>query len=70
MKILTYFNKNAVFISFALIFILAFILRILFINRPDGLWYDELVIYNEISKPSLGAVIVDTIKIDIHLETS
>ena len=66
MKILTYFNKNAVFISFALIFILAFILRILFINRPDGLWYDELVIYNEISKPSLWAVIVDTIKIDIH----
>ena len=66
MKILTYFKKNAVFISFALIFILAFILRILFINRPDGLWYDELVIYNEISKPSLWAVIVDTIKIDIH----
>lgn len=66
MKILDYIKKNGIYISFTIIFLLAFFLRLLLINRPEGLWYDELISFNEISKSSLFAVIIATIKADIH----
>jgi len=55
--------------NFWLIFvvILAAILRFLCIDKTGGLWYDELVSFDEASKNSILGVIFYTLKTDVHL---
>ena len=58
-----YFDK----IVFFVILILAVVLRLLFIDKPTGLWYDEIVSYKQASMPNVISVILYTLKTDVHL---
>lgn len=61
-----FFNKTN--ISFISIIFLSIVLRFLFLDKPNGLSYDELVgTYNAINHPNIGAVIAYTLKVDIHM---
>ena len=50
-----------------LILLSAFVLRVLCIDKVDGLWYDELVSYKEVVMPNVMSVIRYTLKTDVHL---
>ncbi len=41
---------------FFIILIVAIVLRILFLDKPSGLWYDELIMYNHACLPSLDII--------------
>lgn len=49
-----------------IIIILGAILRLLCVNKVDGLWYDELISYKQASQSNLLSVIFYTMKTDIH----
>lgn len=52
---------------FFIILIVAIVLRILFLDKPSGLWYDELAMYNEAVMPCLDIVKHFLYTNDIHL---
>ena len=55
------------FLIFIGIVLLGLILRMLFLDKAGGLWYDELLgSYNEAAQPNIFAVISYTMKNDIH----
>lgn len=55
-------NKTVLII----IFIIAAVLRLLFLDKAGGLWYDELVSYEEAVQNDIFSVISYTLKIDVH----
>lgn len=60
------FNKTN--ISLILIIILSIVLRFLFLDKVNGLSYDEIIgTYNEINKPNILSLISNILKTDIHL---
>ena len=59
------FSKNKLF--FTAIFLIATILRFACINKIDGLWYDELVMYNQAVQQNLKDVIITALSQDVHL---
>lgn len=63
---------NGIFLSknkiiFILIFLVALILRFACINKVDGLWYDELVMYNQAVQADFISVISTALTEDVHL---
>lgn len=60
-------NKEKTF--FIGIVLLAFVLRLLCLDKAGGLWYDEMVSYNEANQPDFLSVITYTLKTDVHLPT-
>lgn len=52
---------------FLLILTISVILRFLFIDKSDGLWYDELVMYNQASQPDFKSVVLTALTEDVHL---
>ena len=54
-------------ILFILIILIAAIVRFACINKADGLWYDELVMYNHAVQPNFKAVLYTAITEDVHL---
>lgn len=60
-----FLSKNK--IIFILIFLVALILRFLCINKADGLWYDELVMYNQAVQTDFKSVISTALTDDVHL---
>lgn len=59
------FSKNK--ILFIIVVFIAAILRFAFINKADGLWYDELVMYNQAVQANLKDVFLTAISQDVHL---
>ena len=57
-------RKNIILL---LILLSAFVLRVVCIDKADGLWYDELVSYKEVVMPNVISVIKYTLKTDVHL---
>lgn len=49
------------------ILIISIILRFLFLDKPSGLWYDEIVSFKQASQANILSVIIYTIKTDIHM---
>lgn len=48
------------------IMLLGAILRILFLDKPEGLWYDETIIYKQASQPDIFSVIAYTNQGDVQ----
>lgn len=48
------------------IMLLGAILRLLFLDKPEGLWYDETIIYKQASQPNIFSVIAYTKQVDIQ----
>lgn len=59
-------NKTLNIFSIVLILLGAFALRFLFLDKPSGFWYDELVTFNQIMLPSVKDVFLNVIETDIH----
>lgn len=57
-------KNKIIFIS---IFLVAFILRFACINKVEGLWYDELVMYNQAVQTDFKSVISVALTEDVHL---
>lgn len=61
-------KENIVNLSvFAVILLIAAVVRFAFINKPDGLWYDELVMYNQAVQPNLKSVLFTALTEDVHM---
>lgn len=62
-------KSNKIFLSvvFCLILLIATVFRLACLNKIDGLWYDELVIYNQTVQSSLKEVILYALVDDVHL---
>ena len=54
-------------ILFVLIILIAAIVRFACINKADGLWYDELVMYNQAVQQNFKAVLYTALAEDVHL---
>lgn len=65
-KILTK-NKIINILIFTIILLLAVVVRFLCIDKISGLWYDELVMYNQAFQSSLKKVVVTALSEDVHL---
>lgn len=65
-KILTK-NKIINILIFTIILLLAVVARFLCIDKTSGLWYDELVMYNQAFQSSLKRVIFTALSEDVHL---
>ena len=52
--------------TFCIILLLAIIFRFTCLDKVDGLWYDELTMYNEAVKPTFLQVLFFSLKDDIH----
>lgn len=59
-------DKILAIIVFCLILFLAVIFRFACINKVDGLWYDELTMYNEAVQPTFLKVLVYSLIDDVH----
>lgn len=62
-------KSNKIFLSvvFCLILLIATVFRLACLNKIDGLWYDELVMYNQAVQSSLKEVILYALVDDVHL---
>lgn len=60
-------NKIINILIFTTILLLAVVVRFLYIDKTSGLWYDELVMYNQAFQSSLKAVIFTALSEDVHL---
>lgn len=54
-------------IILCLILMVSVIFRLLFLDKPSGLWYDEIVSFKQASQNNILSVIVYTLKTDIHM---
>ncbi len=54
-------------ITFSAILLLAIIFRFACINKVDGLWYDELVMFNQVNQSNLLKTIFYSLTTDVHL---
>lgn len=59
-------NKIFLTIVFCLILLLAIVLRFACLNKVDGLWYDELTMYNEAIQPTFFKVLIYSLVDDVH----
>lgn len=48
------------------IILIAFILRVLFLDKPGGLWYDEMVFYTQASAGSVSEIARAVLNHDVH----
>lgn len=59
-------SKILSIIGFCVILLLAIVFRFACIDKVDGLWYDELTMYNEAVKPTFLQVLFFSLKDDVH----
>ena len=59
-------SKILSIIGFCVILLLAIVFRFACIDKVDGLWYDELTMYNEAVKPAFLQVLFFSLKDDVH----
>ncbi len=59
-------SKILSIIGFCVILLLAIVFRFACIDKADGLWYDELTMYNEAVKPTFLQVLFFSLKDDVH----
>lgn len=60
-------NKIINVLIFTIVLLLAVVVRFLYIDKTSGLWYDELVMYNQAFQSSLKVVIFTALSEDVHL---
>lgn len=63
-------KKDIKFLNIGILIFIVFIsvlFRTLCLNKPDGLWYDETVSYQEAIKPGIQAITAYTLQTDVHL---
>ena len=53
-------------VTFWLILAIAVIFRVTCIDKVNGLWYDELTMYNEAVKPTFLQVLFFSLRDDVH----
>ena len=59
-------SKILSIMTFCIILLLAIIFRFTCLDKVDGLWYDELTMYNEAVKPTFLQVLFFSLKDDVH----
>ena len=59
-------SKILSIMTFCIILLLAIIFRFTCLDKVEGLWYDELTMYNEAIKPTFLQVLFFSLKDDVH----